>query len=43
MAPAAVRQHRRRGPRRLLAAIPSSALEPMSARDEPGHEVATQE
>ena len=28
-------------PGRLLAAIPSNALEPMPARDEPGHEVAT--
>jgi hypothetical protein len=41
MAPAAVRQHRRWDPGRLLTAIPSSALEPMPARDEPGHEVAT--
>jgi hypothetical protein len=30
------------GPGRLLTASPSNALEPMPARDEPGHEVATQ-
>jgi len=41
--PEAVRQHRRRDPGRLLAAIPSSTREPMPARDEPGHEVATKD